>query len=153
WTTGGRVQTAKTMLLRAWRQGRVRLDRMPFGRIPFGRPGRRSVVLVAATAVTAAGATVAINLVSRAPAAPAPVPVAAAVPHLAFFPEASPKLMTADPIDGSTSLYDEPDEQPAGRGDALAFISHRTVRGDTERDGEVWYTPGLGDKPHVLTDD
>ncbi len=142
------MRTAKTMLLRAWMRGSERLHR-----IPVGRPGRRSVVAVAATAVTAAGLTVAINLASRAPAAPAPVPVAAAVPHLAFFSEAYPKLMRADPVDGSTSLYDQPDEQPAGRGEALAFISHRTVHGDTERDGEVWYTPGLGDKPHALTDD
>jgi Tol biopolymer transport system component len=109
-------------------------------------------VVGVATAVTAAGVTVAINLVSRAPAAPAPLPAAAAVPHLAFFSETYAKLMQ-EGSEGPDSLFDAPDEQPAGRGTALAFVSHRPVHGEAERDGEIWYQAKPTDQPRPLTDD
>jgi Tol biopolymer transport system component len=99
-----------------------------------------------------AGATIAVNLTSRAPAAPAPGATATAVPHLAFFSEFHPVLMQ-EGADGPSTLFNAYTEQPAGRGTALAFIGHQPVRGDSEHDGEVYYQAKPGDTPRALTDD
>jgi Tol biopolymer transport system component len=110
------------------------------------------MTVVAVTAVAMAGATIAVNLTSRAPAAPAPGATATAVPHLAFFSEFHPVLMQ-EGADGPSTLFNAYTEQPAGRGTALAFIGHQPVRGDTEHDGEVYYQAKPGDTPRALTDD
>lgn len=89
------MQTAKAMLRSAWKVSAAKLGaarvsairpavarlsavRLAAARPPIGRLARRPVVVVTVTAVAAAGVTVAINLASRAPAAP--TPAATAVP-------------------------------------------------------------------------